>query len=425
MSNNLHIGAYQRIPISAHLKAITSSLKSIDEKVKDFAHLCYKTIFYYCLEYPYRSLMETHKAQKLNPSDHSYRLSYHLNTKNIQNNPYIILALDGGGVRGKVSLGALKVIEKELGTNIIKAVDCAAGVSTGGIIAAALSAPSLHDPTQPRYSASDVDHFYDEFSKDLFSNSLFYRLRSIWGTIQSKYQNPRPILEKIIGDEKLSSSIVSKLLITSFDILSGKLVLFESNKQKSDEAFKKANIDCITFPSNIPVCDCILSTSAAPTYFPSVELNGLNLIDGGIVAKSPAELATLIALSEEAKNRPILVIRIGTGISCTEPVATKNPLNWGWIQWANPLISYLIQANTNLSIDQMKLLTLSNPNVSFIDFQVTLENAEEAAMDNANPQNLRALGKLGKRGMIDYIENKGGREHLINPLKKRLKGKLY
>jgi predicted acylesterase/phospholipase RssA len=420
VGNNIQIGEHSKISISIPLKVIPESFKSIDEKIKCFVYSCFEKLFYCFVEYPYSIFLGTHKIQSIHSNNHSYRLFYHLNLKDLQKNPYVILALDGGGVRGKVSLGALKVIEKEIKANIVKAVDCVAGVSTGGIITAALSAPSLENPKEPRYSALDVDLLYDQFAKEVFSNSLLYRLRSIWGSINSKYENPRPILEKIIGDEKLSNSVVSKLIITSFDVLSGKSVLFENKGQKSKEILKKANIDCLIAPQDTSTCDAILSTSAAPTYFPSMELNKLNLIDGAIATNSPAQLATLIALSEEAKGRPLLVIRIGTGRLPTEPITRNDPLHWGWIQWAQPLINYLIEANSNLSIDQMKLLTMINANVNFIDFQVTLKNEAEEALDNADPQNLRALGKLGKHGMLDYINSKGGREHLINPLKQKL-----
>ncbi len=51
-----------------------------------------------------------------------------------------ILALDGGGVRGIITLHALRAMEDLLGQRCFDVFDCFAGTSTGAIVAAGLAA---------------------------------------------------------------------------------------------------------------------------------------------------------------------------------------------------------------------------------------------------------------------------------------------
>jgi patatin-like phospholipase/acyl hydrolase len=53
--------------------------------------------------------------------------------------PRKLLALDGGGIRGVMTLGILKKIEETVGQPLWQYFDYIAGTSTGAIIAAALA----------------------------------------------------------------------------------------------------------------------------------------------------------------------------------------------------------------------------------------------------------------------------------------------
>lgn len=336
--------------------------------------------------------------------------------------PYVILALDGGGVRGKVSLAALKQIESEIGDKVINAVDCIAGVSTGGIIAAALSVPSTDNPKIPRYSAKDVDKLYDDFATKVFSNSNMQNILTLWGSMRAKYYSPREILESIIGkDMPLKNTLAKKLIITSVDLLSSNLIFFENhidgNKPRD---LDHENMQSCPIDDGATILDALEATSAAPTYFPTKAFKDYNLADGGISENNPAEIATLLALKDVAKDRPILVISIGTGKMPGESITTKESLNWGWVQWVEPLIDYLFHTKAQQANQQMELMARSNPLINYVRFQTTLEDASEFALDNASPENLQKLEELGTRTFKHFIDN-GGREKIIVPLKEKLK----
>ena len=71
-------------------------------------------------------------------------------------NPEVIriLSLDGGGVRGLISLEVLKHIEQESGKPIAELFDFVAGTSTGSIVATILLLAD--DQGKPKFSASAV-----------------------------------------------------------------------------------------------------------------------------------------------------------------------------------------------------------------------------------------------------------------------------
>ena len=56
----------------------------------------------------------------------------------VQNRPFRVLTLDGGGAKGFYTLGVLDEIEKNLGQPLFNCFDLIFGTSTGSIIAALL-----------------------------------------------------------------------------------------------------------------------------------------------------------------------------------------------------------------------------------------------------------------------------------------------
>jgi patatin-like phospholipase/acyl hydrolase len=97
------------------------------------------------------------------------------------------------------------------------------------------------------------------------------------------------------------------------------------------------------------VVEVALDTSAAPTYFPSH--NGF--IDGGVVANNPTLAAVAQTQDDRAEidPRPTLnqlqVLSIGTGTVLEFIKGADN--DWGVAQWAEPLISLLLDASMGIA----------------------------------------------------------------------------
>lgn len=111
-----------------------------------------------------------------------------------------ILALDGGGIRGALTLGYLEKIEQILrdkhnnqNLKLWEYFDLIGGTSTGSIIAAGLAIGM---------SASEVKKMYLELSGEVFSKNSFLRR---W--IQSSFdaENLRAKLKEVFGEITLGS----------------------------------------------------------------------------------------------------------------------------------------------------------------------------------------------------------------------------
>lgn len=421
------IGDFPRVTIDTPIRPTQSPTNTIAQKIKAAIVHIFQVIADFFQNLLFTSTTKTHDDLQPEVATDVYKLTYRLpmlgqpSQNEANQTPYVILTLDGGGVRGKASLAALKEIELEIDGRIIDAVDCIAGVSTGGIIAAALALPSVDDLNLPRYSAEDVDDLYDNFAETIFSNSIYRKISSLFGAIDSKYPSPRAVLESIIsGDMPLSASLAKKLIITSVDLLSGNTIFFDNGEEDDAEIFEEHGLKFSRASSNDATFgDAVEATSAAPTYFPTKVFKNYNLMDGGMATNNPAQIATLLAIKEVAKDRPILVISIGTGKMPSEPVTSKGSLHWGWVQWVLPLFDYFCDINAQQADLQMKLMAENNPLINYVRFQIILENASEAELDNASPENMQRLGELGTRAFRHFLDN-GGRESVIDPLRQKL-----
>src|SRR3989442_1333308 len=87
------------------------------------------------------------------------------------------------------------------------------------------------------------------------------------------------------------------------------------------------------------VVDVALRTSAAPTYFPTYQ----GYIDGAVVANNPA-MATLAQALDAGTGKQALqdvrLFSLGTGVN--PAYVAGRELDWGYAQWAKPLIALMV-----------------------------------------------------------------------------------
>jgi len=323
-----------------------------------------------------------------------------------KDDPYIIISIDGGGVRGKIPATFLQRLEEKLNQKVRSLAERIVGSSAGGIIALALSVPSEKNPDESEYTAQAVNKLFDIFASKVFATSCWHKISSFFGYREAKYGSPRQIIQSLVGETKLAAC-VSKVSVTSFDLLTANTVLF-SNNYDDLEILQKRRFSCIPADRDVAVDFAATATSAAPTFFPSLG----RYVDGGIGANSPALLETLRAMSTDAKGRPIFVLSLGTGKTVHEPISVPSNISWGALPWVGPLITYLLDGSQHLVDEQMGLLTDANPNIGYMHVQLQLENDDEAQMDNSSPANLQRLEDLTNKLFDDLMATPDGQKLL-------------
>ncbi len=230
---------------------------------------------------------------------------------------YRILALDGGGIRGLLPAVLMQRLDLAV-PGWRDRIDLIAGTSTGGIIALGL-AKGLN-PTEVR------NIYYDRGSY-IFYRPWWQVIRSLGVLIGAKHPNDhlRAELQKVLGENTRLRDLKKKVLISSFSL--------EDQEKKRWKPKFFHNFDGNDSDGDEKVVDIALYTSAAPTYFPSVN----HYVDGGVAANNPSMAAVAQTQDDRAKINPrpqlheIVVLSFGTGDTLSS-VGGKN-LNWGYIQW--------------------------------------------------------------------------------------------
>jgi patatin-like phospholipase/acyl hydrolase len=247
---------------------------------------------------------------------------------------YRVLAIDGGGIRGLLSTCLLQRIVSTPGLeNLFDDIDLVAGTSSGGLIALAIAYPMKLTVIRNLFINSGPKIFDDSWLDDLVD------LGKLGGADYSITPLRRE-LQKLFGSATLGQ-LKKRVLITSFDLDNG-VPHRRSWKPKLFHNFIGRGND-----RSIPVFKVGLYTSAAPTYFPSVD----GYIDGGIYASNPSMCA--LAQTQDGRYSPtpsidqIILFSVGTGTSLQYIKGRSH--DWGYVQWVKPLINLMWDGTSGIA----------------------------------------------------------------------------
>ncbi|XP_024032012.1 patatin-like protein 2 [Morus notabilis] len=362
--------------------------------------------------------------------------------------PITVLSIDGGGVRGIIPGVCLDFLESELqklekdpNARLADYFDVISGTSTGGLIAAMISAPG--DDKRPLYAAEKIVPFYKENCPKIFPNSgnWFGPNKTFAGEIElkisetceddgqtsvteayeAKFEEIRgmkkpyhdgkylqKLAKDILGEKRLHDTLTN-VVIPAFDI-----------KKFSPVVFSSYQVDNGNKVLDALLSDISISTSAAPVYLPAYKFNNegveFNMIDGGVAANNP----TVAAITEAVKGRSkemdvnsfrLVVLSLGTCQHKTERYNVEMVNNWQDFTW---LIRLKWKGWKLPEVDHPLPDILSEANSDMIDYYCTMffesfRSAENflrvqddklpedlAAMDNGSPANLEKLEKYAK-----------------------------
>lgn len=271
-----------------------------------------------------------------------------------------ILALDGGGIRGALTLGYLEKIEEvlkekegNLNLKLCDYFDLIGGTSTGAIIAAGLSIGM---------TASEIKNLYLSLGDIIFGNKRsFFKNPFKWYKADYDYKPLEKELKKVfknytLGSDKIKTSLC--IVTKRADTLSTwpltnhpDAKYFEQNK-------------------GILLYKLIRASAAAPTYFQPQKINVGNneigtFIDGGVsLANNPSLqlflLATLKGFPFKWKTGAdkLAIYSIGTG-TATKKYNYEKILKKGKLGWAK-LMPEIFMEDANY-LNQTLLQYISKP----------------------------------------------------------------
>ena len=250
--------------------------------------------------------------------------------------PYRILALDGGGIRGIVTVVLMQRLTAEAGLeDWLESADLLAGTSTGGLIALGLARG---------IPLEELRDLYETEGETIFDDSWLDDLKDLGRVTGAEYslKGLKRVLRRLFGAARLHH-LRKRVLITSFD-------LDNQDPDPSRRTWKPKLFHNFPGPDSdggSPVWKVGLSTAAAPTYFPSFE----GSIDGGVYANNPSMCGLAQAL-DSRRRRPaalddIVLLSLGTGVSLT--YIKGQSVDWGYAQWAQPIVTLMLDGVSGIA----------------------------------------------------------------------------
>jgi patatin-like phospholipase/acyl hydrolase len=250
--------------------------------------------------------------------------------------------MDGGGIRGLLTTVILHRLQAAL-PGWLEQVDLLAGTSTGGIIALGLA-----------YGLTPLTlrNLYYEKGPHIFADTALDDIADVGRLLGAEYdiEPLEAALHEIVGDTRLDE-LPRKVLISAFDLDNEGPEGARHWKAKFFHNFPGSDSDGARLAYQVA-----LYTSAAPTYFPVVD----GYVDGGVVANNPALAAVAQTQDQRSLIEPrpalgdIVLLSLGTGI--LNQYVAGDVLDWGYAQWARPLVNILLNGGTGVTDFQCRQL---------------------------------------------------------------------
>ncbi|RWO49214.1 patatin-like phospholipase family protein [Mesorhizobium sp.] len=353
--------------------------------------------------------------------------------------PKRILALDGGGIRGALTLGYLKRIERILREShgrsdlvLASYFDLIGGTSTGAIIAAALAIGM---------SADEVETIYLDFGGEVFGDRKNTAGLPRLGILRGRYSAEplRRKLKQYFGDMTLDDEAIRTGLC---------VVTKRADTNSTWPLLNHPNGRYFETNRQILLRRAVRASTAAPTYFDpeAIDIGGGiegAFVDGGVsLHNNPALLLFLIATLKGFPFRwptgedKLLLVSVGTG-HWDEARSFNKAMNarlWNWASnvpsmlmddasWLNQLLlQYLAKSPTATQIDSEvgslgDDLMGDRPALTYLRYNVRLEQEAlrglgfpdlakraEQLRDMSCADNRQDLNSIGTRAAQTSVE---------------------
>ncbi|KAK6509361.1 hypothetical protein TWF481_004111 [Arthrobotrys musiformis] len=281
--------------------------------------------------------------------------------------PLRVLCLDGGGVRGLSSLLIVKRIMQQVAPNVKNPRPCdyfdmISGTSTGGIIAIMLGRLQM--------SIDECIQAYRDMAKQIFGIDTLERLVRFGAT---KARFDADVLEGVVKQYAGNKWMVNyypnacKVFVVAVRTqdIDGTPKLFRTWGEKA-------------MKEQVRIWEAVRATSAAPTFFTSMKINGTEYSDGGLGYNNPAMLTYLEVVQTYGKAFPIKsFISVGTGASPDIQIRDNEGLG----TYAMDLLKFLKDLATNTRRAHHEVRELLQFHNNYFRFEVGNDLGSRVGMD--------------------------------------------
>lgn len=267
-----------------------------------------------------------------------------------------LLAIRGGGTKGVIPCLMLMTLEQKMGKRISEVFSYFGGCSVGALLTSALLLSD--DGVNAKYTSQQVYELFLKHIRNSFSWSYYqYIVSSFFGLIGPKYTTTglRSVVAECCQDMTMSC-LLKPIIIPAYDRKHNRPFYFDKHTH-----------------ANVKVSDCILSSTAIPTYFEShkVTINDRlhDFLDSALVSNECSQLVLLKATSQYhvIDKSHIFLLSLGTGIY---PNVVHE--NNGLLSWMNNIASTLI---TGGEANELYELSLSLPETNYNIFDIHLNKS--------------------------------------------------
>lgn len=292
----------------------------------------------------------------------------------MKNRKRIILSIDGGGAQGLIPIRLLRGLESKLNERgksapLCRYIDLICGTSSGGFIAAGLSAPNPDRDKhgQPAMSLQDLQEFFEVDARELYMTNrrhwVHRKLYHAFGQFNKGIQE-RPIeqaFKQRIGWSALSSSLTS-VVLTAYDLKNRRLATMSNNPAGSDDYY---------------FWQAVRATTSSPSWFEPARVENLStgeeeiMIDAVGFLNDPVLTAYAEARRHGWKPQDIIILSLGSGNPVEEKHSFNEAVGWGTHGWLSPetgtpLLSSYMHGQTVSTGQQADVLFADMPGVEYI-----------------------------------------------------------
>jgi uncharacterized protein len=326
----------------------------------------------------------------------------------------IIISLDGGGMRGILTIQLLKKLEAIAGSPCYEWCDMVAGTSTGAIISSLIL---------KRKSAKEIEELYTKLLSRVFTKRNILANR-FYNPPAFDKKNYRALLKEIIGDSTLEDVCTDTgvdCMLTSKDMAAGEETFFTCVKKDGNYigTYKSVLLRAV-----------MEATMSAPTYFAPFE----RFIDGGTTTYNNPVLAAIMEALEytgkdkyQSDNLTVFSFGTGTALRFIDADKTQEPKGIDALFWLNyvmeetgkdasemqidllrsGLIKGLKLRRYQISFDEEAMKKLSNKKIAHVqsleaDWLHDLKNKELSEIDMADVTMFPLMITIGN-AIVDYI----------------------